>query len=196
MKKHILLAAVAAFAFAPAAYAQTSGSGGKEAASEQKVGEKDQMFVTMAASSNMFEIESSELAKEKSKSKDVEEFADMMIKDHGMASRELEKTAEAQDAKVPSKLSAKHAQVIEKLEGMDGADFDRAYIQAQRDAHREAISLHTTYAKSGGNAELTALAEKMLPTLKKHADHLKTVQAGGMAEGQSDMGRASTTTNK
>jgi putative membrane protein len=191
MKKHILLAAAASLALMPAAYAQSSKAG---AAQEQtQIRPADQTFVTKAASSNMFEIESSELANDKAQGDEVKDFAKQMIKDHGKAGKELSSLAEDRGAQVPRELDAKHAAQLQKLEGLEGAEFDAAYIQAQRAAHKEAVSLFSTYSKSGGDPELTAWAAKTLPTLQEHARHVQGLNPG-MAEsqGSSGTGRAST----
>ncbi|ESX21240.1 DUF4142 domain-containing protein [Mesorhizobium sp. M1148] len=71
-----LLAAIAIGLISPGAMAQTATTSPQE-------------FVKAAASSDMFEIQSSELALRKSKTSRVKEFARMMIKDHTTSSKRL-----------------------------------------------------------------------------------------------------------
>jgi len=189
MKKHILLAAAASLALAPAAFAQSSGSSPGVAgersggAAQTQLRPADQDFVNKATIGNLFEIESSELAQDKAQSAEVKEFAEQMIRDHGKANKELESLSGDLNAQQPSKLDAKHQQALQKLESAgEGAAFDRAYIQAQRDAHREAVSLFSGYSKSGGNEQLTSWAQKTLPTLQEHSRHVQSLniaEAGG-----------------
>ena len=56
------------------------------------------------------------------------------------------------------------------------------YVQSQRDAHREAVSLFESYATSGKNPQLQQFAEKTLPTLKKHSQQVQSLS--GVAQGQ------------
>lgn len=191
MKKHILLAAAASLALMPAAYAQSNKAG---AAQEQtQIRPADQTFVTKAAIGGMFEVQSSEIAGDRAQSSEVKDFAKQMVKDHGKANKELSSLAEDRGAQVPAELDAKHAAELKKLEGLEGAQFDKAYIQAQRAAHKEAVGLFSGYSKSGGDPELTAWAGKTLPTLQEHASHVQGLNPG-MAEGagSSNTGRAST----
>lgn len=194
MRKHILLAAAASLALMPAAYAQSSKPSAAQTQSQSQIKPADQNFVTKAGIGGMFEVQSSELADDKAQSAEVKNFAKQMIRDHGKANKELDKLAKSRGATVPSELDAKHAAELKKLEGLEGAEFDKAYIQAQRAGHKEAVGLFQTYSDSSGDPELTAWASKTLPTLKEHQSHVQTLNPG-MAEGagsSSSTGRAST----
>jgi putative membrane protein len=197
MKKHVLMAAAASLALMPAAFAQSNKAG---AAQEQtQISPADQNFVTKAAIGGMFEVQSSELANDKAQSAEVKKFAKQMIRDHGKANKELTSAAEDKGATVPSALDAKHAAVLQKLDGLSGAAFDSAYVQAQRAAHKEAVGLFSAYSTSKGDPQLTAWAGKTLPILQEHASHVQGLNPG-MAEGgagdHSTMGRSSTGSEK
>lgn len=192
MRKHILLAAAASLALMPAAYAQSNKPGTAKEQSQLKPA--DQNFVTKAAVGGMFEVQSSELAEDKAQSAEVKNFAEMMIRDHGKANKELESAAKDLGATVPKALDSKHEADLKKLEGLQGAAFDREYIQAQRAAHKEAVSLFQSYSESQGNPELTAWAGKTLPVLKEHQSHAQKLSPG-VAEGgekPSNTGRSAT----
>jgi putative membrane protein len=191
MRKHILLAAVASLALMPAAYAQ--GNKARAAQEQSQIKPADESFVTKAAIGGMFEVQSSELADDKAQSAEVKSFAKQMIKDHGKANKELSSLAKERGATVPSQLDAKHSAELKKLEGLQGAAFDTAYIQAQRAAHKDAVSLFQSYSGSSGDPQLTAWAGKTLPTLKEHQSHVQTLNPGvAEREGSSSMGRSST----
>lgn len=196
MRKHILLAAAASLALMPAAFAQSSKPGtAKEHTKEQsQLKPADQNFVTKAAIGGMFEVQSSELAKDKAESAEVKDFADMMIRDHDKANKELETLAKDHGANVPTALDAKHEADLKKLQGLQGAEFDKEYIQVQRGAHKEAIGLFQSYSESKDNPQLTSWAGKTLPVLKEHQSHLQKLSPG-VAEGAgkpSNTGRSAT----
>ena len=196
MKKHILLAAAASLALAPAAFAQSgAGAASERAAGQSQLKSADQDFVKKATIGGLFEVESSELAQDKGQSAEVKEFAAQMIKDHGKANKELGSLAGDLNAQQPSQLDSKHQQALQKLESVaEGAEFDRAYIQAQRDAHREAVSLFQSYSKSGGNQQLTSWAQKTLPVLQEHQQHVQQLNVASRGGGDSSStGRSSAT---
>lgn len=136
-------------------------------------------FAEQAASSNMFEIESSKLAKKHAKSKQVKNFAEMMISDHTKAGKRMEQTLEKEGMKPSKSLSPKHEALLQELEAAKGADFDKAYITAQTQAHMEAVTLFKNYSENPDDKALGAFAKKTLPTLEKHLEH---VQKLGSAE--------------
>jgi putative membrane protein len=130
-----------------------------------------QDFVTEAAYRDMLEIESSKLVASKFDTKDTG-FAEQMIKDHTATSAELEGLVSSGKVKanLPAAMDKAHRAKLDKLKGLDGMAFIKAYEDMQVSAHEEAVSLFERYAKSGDNADLKAFAAKTLPRLE---DHLK-----------------------
>jgi putative membrane protein len=133
-----------------------------------------QDFVTEAANSDLLEIESSNLVAAKADAKD-KAFADQMIKDHTATSAELKGLVSRGKVQVnlPSVMDKAHGAKLDKLNGLNGADFTKAYEDMQVSAHKDAVSLFERYAKGGDNADLKAFAAKTLPHLR---DHLKMAQ--------------------
>ena len=128
-------------------------------------------FVQKAAISGKFEIESSKLALERSTDADVKAFAQKMIDDHTMADTELKSTvkkAKLANDTLPKELDDKHAKILEKLKSAKAEDFNEDYLDAQEDAHEDAVKLFKNYAEKGENADLKKFASDTLPTLEAH----------------------------
>lgn len=139
--------------------------------------QKTQDFVTKAGVGNAFEVQTSQLAQEKSKSKAVLAFADMMITDHGKAAASLDAVlAKTGAPSAPSVLDEDHQKKIDDLKAKTGKDFDDAYIDAQKDAHDAAVDLFDDYAKNGKDPALQTFASETLPTLKLHQDKVKNLK--------------------
>ena len=134
-----------------------------------------QDFASTAASSDIFEIQSSEIALQKGQSDQVKEFAQMMIDDHTKASEELKAAAAKDGATVPAELLEAHRVQLETLNNAPESGFDAAYLQAQVGAHEEAIALMTGYAKDGEDGALKAHAEKAAPVIQKHLEHVQMI---------------------
>ncbi len=85
-------------------------------------------FVTMAVSSNMFEIESSRLALEKSQNAEGEALRPEMIDDHTQAGANLEAAlAAGPKSEIPTRLDPKHERMLEELRAASGAQFNALY---------------------------------------------------------------------
>jgi putative membrane protein len=137
-------------------------------------------FARMAASSNLLEIESSRLALERSRDREVRRFASQMIRDHTRASQRM--TAVVRRAGLspaPATLSAKHQAMLDQLSAAGPESFDSAYATIQTQAHDEAIALFSTYAESGDNPQLADFARRTLPTLQMHAAHVQRLAGAG-----------------
>lgn len=146
-----------------------------------------QDFVNKAAVGGMFEVQSSKLADGTASDNSVKEFATMMVTDHTAANTKLKKVAKEQKLTVPTALDSKHQAMLDKLNGAKGEAFDQAYVQAQRDAHDEAVSLFEAYSQNGDNAPLKAFATETLPTLKMHQEKIGAI-ASNMGTGDAKAG--------
>ncbi len=130
---------------------------------------KTEDFVTEAASSDMFEIESSKLALERSDAA-TKTFAQQMITDHTKTSTEIKMMVDTGKVKaqVPTAMSASYQSMLDKLKGLQGDDFTKQYHADQEDVHEDAVDLFKRYGEEGENADLKAWAVKTRPALEHH----------------------------
>lgn len=134
-------------------------------------------FAMMAASSNMFEIESSELALQKIEGGDVATVAQQMVDDHTAAGEKMKAAASEDRIPLPAAMSEKHQSVMEQLQAADGDAFAAAYIDVQVTAHKEAVTLFSGYSTGGEEGALKSFAAETLPTLQMHETHVKELSA-------------------
>ena len=137
-------------------------------------------FATTVAVSDMFEIQSGELAREQARNADVRSFGKQMIEDHTKTSNELKALVDDKelDVELPQKLDSEHQAKLDKLKGLsDQTQFDKEYIRTQIDAHKSSVDLFSTYATDGANDDLKGWAQETLPKLKAHLEHARKLQA-------------------
>jgi putative membrane protein len=128
-----------------------------------------QDFVTQAAISDMFEIESGKLADQKAAAA-AKNFGSKMVTDHTKTSDELKALVEdgSPKVKLPTALDSAHQSKLDELKKAEGDDFTETYADMQVEAHENAVSLFERYAEGGEDADLKAWAGKTLPHLKHH----------------------------
>ena len=160
----------------PLAIAQTNQA--NSAMLQQFANLSAQEFVTMAASSDMFEIQLSQLAMQNAKDADVKEFAEQMIEDHTKASKQLAQIAANENLTVPDEMAEAHEELLETLSSAQGDAFDAAYVNAQVQAHEMALALMTAYGENGDNDKLQAHAEMATPIVAAHLEHAQEHKAG------------------
>jgi len=136
-------------------------------------------FVKEAATSDMFEIQSSQIAQERGNASE-KSFAATMIKDHQKTSEDLKSMISSGDlrAELPTALDSSHQSKIDKLKSLKGADFSSRYDSDQLGGHKDAVSLFERYAKAGDNPKLKDWADKILPTLRHHLEMAQDLTAG------------------
>jgi putative membrane protein len=105
-------------------------------------------FVTRASNTNLFAIEESRLALDRSADPKVKTFARRLGEDHRKAEAELQTAAKGSGATVPTTLDHEHQTRLKALRGKSGTDFEKAYVE---------------YMLWGEYAKLHALATKMIP---------------------------------
>jgi putative membrane protein len=168
MKK--LAALTACLLLAGPAFAQSVGVGEKTGVnSVLGVSPSTDDFVKEAASSDMLEIQSSQLAQQRSDAK-TKAFAAQMIADHQKTSNEMKAMIQAGTVKAsaPSGMLPAHKSMLDKLTGQNGNDFTKQYHSDQVTAHKQAVSLFQRYAKGGDNDALKSWAGKTVPALEHH----------------------------
>lgn len=148
--------------------------------SASTVGQTVDGYVAAAAMGDMYEIQSAEIAPERSQSPQVRELAEMIRTDHTQASASLKQVAPqaAPEAEVPTELDERRKGMIDNLRSAPQAEFDRTYRAQQVAAHEEALTLHRGFAD---NEDGGALAEHARTVVPKIEMHLRMAQAGGDA---------------
>lgn len=126
-------------------------------------------FFETAASANMLEIKSGELAVQRAGDAAVKEFGARMVKDHTAASEKLEALAHKKGTTLPNKMLSRHQMMYDRLAEQDpGEDFDATFSNLMMMSHKEAVSLFDENARESEDADIRAFATEMLPTLQQH----------------------------
>lgn len=130
-------------------------------------GQNDQTYRVHAADADAYEIAASRLALQRSRSRQVRAFAQMMIAHHTRSATELARMRGSQGSAPKVPQTEPKEQMLQKLSDSK-ADFDLNYVQGQIAAHEEALELHRTYAANGQNAALRQFAGRAATMTQDH----------------------------
>ena len=131
-------------------------------------------YVAMAGASDLYEIQSSQLHHRRGESPALHRFAQMMIEHHAQTTAAT--TAAARSAGMnppPPELMPMQRDMIARLQGLNGAAFDREYRTQQIAAHRMALTLHSNYASSGDTPSLKTSASSAVPIVQQHLTEIE-----------------------
>lgn len=147
---------------------------GKDSQSSRgEVSTMDRTFIEEAAIGGLFEVRSAQLALERSDDPQIKQIASMILEDHQKANQELEAIARRKGIAAPQRLSQRYQEMFDQLQNAQGAQFGREFQDVQEKAHEDAIRLFERQAREGQDPDLKSFAERTLPVLRKHMDHVQ-----------------------
>jgi putative membrane protein len=145
--------------------------------------QSDRMFAINAAEGGIAEVEMGKLAVVQGSSQAVRDFGQQMVDDHTKAGDQLSSLAADSNLNLPTSLNATDKAEIDRLRGLSGSDFDKAYMRLTLKDHQADLAAFEKEAGSGHNAELRNFASTTLPALKEHLGMAKrTSTAAGVTE--------------
>lgn len=134
--------------------------------------ERAPAYIALAASSDMYEIESSRMALQRSRDPRHTAFANQMIRDHGNTTAQLTAAARSIGLGVPMTLMPMHRAMLDEL--ARSRNFDAVYHRQQVMAHEQALALHDNYARRGDNQAMRNVAALAVPVIRGHLSHLRS----------------------
>ena len=146
---------------------------------------KDYKFASGAAQGGMMEVTLGQLAAQKGSDQAVRDFGKRMQDDHQKADDELKELLTKKGAAYPEVMDKKDQRTMEHLNGLSGADFDKAYIHDMVSDHKQVVKAFQDEANSAEDPDLKMWVNKTLPTLQSHLDQAQSVEA--TVESQSKM---------
>ncbi len=128
----------------------------------------------MALGGMAFALATSQLATQRAESPAARTFAQLETEEQ-MAFTEARRMAGA-PLPSPSMMDAQKQQMLQQLQSLSGAQFDRMYLQGQLMGHQELLQLHQTMAQSGSTQADRMLATVAVPAIKSHLAMLQGIQ--------------------
>ena len=133
----------------------------------------DATIVAIFDNANTADIETGELAARRGHSPEVRRFGAMLARDHEMVrqqGRDLAgKLGVTPTPPAGDQSERKQAALVRRLKGLQGAEFDRAFLQHEADFHRTVIAaIETTLLPAIQNQELKNLVLKVAPAFRAH----------------------------
>lgn len=139
-------------------------------------------YVMAAGASDQFEIQSSQIALQKSPNAATKRYAQQLIRDHQKTTAATAKAAKKAGLTPPAPMLDPGAQPsIDELNAAAPADFDRVYFGQQGPAHQAALDLHSSYAAQGDQPALKMSAKAAVPIVQRHLNGANKMMHAGMS---------------
>jgi putative membrane protein len=149
------------------------GATGLDSTSEQLL--VDQAFVRKALEGGTAEIQLGQLAEQKSQSEDVKQFGEKMVDDHTQLGNQMKPIAKQLGVKEPDGPSKKDKQLLAKLDGLSGPQFDEAYIQAMLKDYKQDLRDFKDEAQATQNPNVKQAAQQGAGVISQHLQMIQQI---------------------
>jgi putative membrane protein len=136
-------------------------------------------FVQQLGVGNLFEIDSGNLALQKSSNEQIKSFAQDVTGDRAKAAAQLSATVRKANDLVapPAYLDSKHVEMLEALRLLAGPQFDSQYAQDEVEDEDATLVLLQSYLRDGDREQLKQLINQLLPVITHDLQMAKQVAA-------------------
>jgi len=144
----------------------------------------DPQIAMIVVTADNVDIEAGKLAEQKASNAKVKEFAKLMVRDHTSLNKQATQLAKKlnvtpEESATSRSLKSDGDKTLEKLRGLSGAEFDKAYIDNEITYHQSVMKvLDDTLIPSAKNSELKSLLQSARPIFVSHLNHAKEAQTG------------------
>jgi predicted outer membrane protein len=139
---------------------------------------EDRMFISRAFNLSEAEIEAGRLAVEKASGPGVKEFGQRLVTEHEKLRGAVQQLAEKNGITVDPHASRSWWEgALQRLAGLSGQEFDRAYMRWQLETHLATVNLYQTQASHTPQLELSRFAITTLVDIQRLFEQAKELGA-------------------
>jgi putative membrane protein len=143
----------------------------------------DPQIVGIVVTANQIDIDAGQLALKKAKSEEVRDFAQQMVTDHSALQKSVSDLGanlkvKPEDSDTSRSLKSQAEETTRKLETLQGAAFDKAYLDNEANSHQAVINATSSVLiPNAQNAELKKALQNAAPLFQGHLEHARKVQS-------------------
>jgi putative membrane protein len=123
----------------------------------------------------MYELQLSQLAASNGLDADVKNLAATLVKDHRDINTNIQSIASNNNFVLPTNLNIDHQRTLQDITKLNGADFDKKYINTIINAHEESVDSYKDAYKNLAAGDTKNFAGQALPALEDHLSMAKKV---------------------
>jgi putative membrane protein len=146
-------------------------------------GINDAQIASIVVTANQVDINAGKLAASRTTNAQVRSFARLMVTDHTGVNKSAtdlvtKLKVTPQDNETSQSLKADGEKNVDSLKGLNGARFDKAYVDHEVAYHQQVLdAIDKTLIPESKNAELKALLVKVRPAFAAHLEHARHLQS-------------------
>lgn len=143
----------------------------------------DAQIAAIVVAANQVDVDAGKFAESRAENAQVKDFAQRMVTDHSAVNQQATALVtklgiKPEESELSKSLKEQGKETLDKLWGLEGQEFDRAYIDHEVSYHQAVLdAIDQTLLPNTQNAELKALITKARPVIETHLQHAQQLQA-------------------
>ena len=173
-------------ATAPSAFAQDStyspwrpgtvtSPGGSSGTTTGSVAAADTTYIREALRGNLVEVSLGRIAEDRADDADVKAFGERMVESHNTMNDRWGALAKSNGMRWELGLDPETKQTADRLDDLDDAEFDRAYMTEMIQRHEQDLAALQRIARSARSSDVRALASDAQSTVREHLSQAQQV---------------------
>lgn len=134
-------------------------------------------FLQRAAEYNQTSIQLGQMIVQKSETPDLKTYGQRLVDDHSLANRQLQSVVAQTGATVPTAPNANQQQMLDRLNGLNGPDFDRAAIDDSTRLQERQVNLYTQAENNAQNPAVKIYAQQNLTVNQDELNQVRGLTA-------------------
>ena len=139
------------------------------------VNESDERFLKERAAAILFEVETAQLALQKTNNQSLKKLSNQIIEDRLVIIEELKKLSSLKNVTLPTVSGNQRSTELEDLQKLNATEFDKKYLSFIVEFLEEDIRKFEKAANNANSPEIKVFASKSLPIMRTHLDEARSL---------------------
>jgi putative membrane protein len=135
-----------------------------------KLSDSEKQLLQQVSDANKAEIEMGQLAQNNASSAKVKDFGQKLVDDHTQNQQQLQQIAQQKGVDLKSEEKPDEQASKNKFQGMKGAQFDKAFLQHERDDHAKLLQQLKQQQDQIQDPEVKSFISQTITAVQQHLD--------------------------
>ncbi len=135
-----------------------------------KLSDSEKQLLQKVADADKAEIEMGQLAQSNAASPKVKDFGQKLVDDHTQNSQQVQQLAQQKGVQLQDQEKPDEQSMKTKMENMKGAQFDKAFMQHEKDGHAKLLKELQSQQDQVQDPDLKSLISQTITSVQQHLD--------------------------
>ncbi|MFL6301875.1 MAG: DUF4142 domain-containing protein [Terriglobales bacterium] len=152
-------------------------SGSNAGTSSAKLSDSEKQLLQNIAAADKAEVQAGQLAQSNAASQKVKDFGQKLVDDHTQNSQQLQQLAQQKGVQLNDEVKPEDKAAADKLQSMKGAQFDKAFMQHEKQDHAKLLSQLKQQQDQIQDPDLKSFVSQTISAVQQHLDMTQGTKA-------------------